>query len=218
VSAVKPRVTALLLIVLCLSLPNVATGTAVATGRCHPPRLTGLTLSAARASSARAGCALSVRGVPASSPSTQTIRRQAQVRGSAGRLVVWLNSVCPPEPASLGGPAGQPLQTRGASELITGLYVVGGPLIRRSAPDCAALEGTPGAGTVTAADAMTGATVAVRTVTRGHLATIALPPGAYTVTGVFDEATISGEHPAVHEHVVIPGGTTVRQDVDLAVP
>jgi hypothetical protein len=192
-------------------------GVAAATG-CHPPRLTGLTLSAARASSARAGCALSVRGAPASSPSTQTIRRQAQARGSARRLVVWLNSVCPPEPANLGGPAGQPLRTRGASELITGLYVVGGPSVRRSAPDCAALEGTPGAGTVTAADAMTGATVAVRAVTRGHLATIPLPPGAYTVTGVFDEATIAGEHPAVHEDVVIPGGTTVRQDVDLGIP
>jgi hypothetical protein len=214
----KPRETILLFTVLCLGLPSVATGAVAGAGRCHPPQLTGLTLSAARASTARAGCALSVRGAPVTSPSIQTIRRQAVTRGRARRVVVWLNPVCPREPASLGGPAGQPLRTRGASELITGLYVVGGPLIRRSAPDCAALEGTPGAGTVTVTNAMTGATVAVRTVARGQLATIPLPPGAYTVTGVFDGATIAGEHPAVHQDVVIPGGTTVRQDVDLGVP
>jgi hypothetical protein len=147
------------------------------------------------------------------------IRRQARVRGSVHQLMVWLDPVCPPAPASLGGPAGEPLLTHSASsQLITGLYVVGGPAVQRSAPDCSALQGTPVAGTVLVADAMTGAPVATRAVASGQLATIPLPAGTYTVTWVFGEATVNGAHPAVHESVSIPASTTVRQDVDLNVP
>jgi hypothetical protein len=189
---------------------------AAATKSCRGPRLVGLTLTAARSAARRAGCQLTLRGAAVGNPAVQTIRWQAQTSRRTRKIIVWLSPLCA-TPVNLGGPPGEPLHTRGQSELITGLYVVGGPLVQRSAPSCRRLEGTPGAGRVTVADAA-GGIVAVRYIAKGHLVAIPLSPGIYTLTGVFTEAAIDGEHATVRESVAISVATTVRQDINLSVP
>jgi len=103
--------------------------------------------------------------------------------------------------------------------LISGLYVVGGPLRVWSEPRCTPRPGEPGAGIVTVRDPADGAVVASQTVTRGQLATIPLAPGAYSIQGTFGDATIN-EHPGESflTTVQILPGQTVRQDVFLDVP
>jgi hypothetical protein len=56
-------------------------------------------------------------------------------------------------------------------------------------------------------------------VTSGHLATIPLPPGTYSIQGTFAGATIN-EHPgeSFPMTVQILPGQTVRQDAFLPVP
>jgi hypothetical protein len=79
--------------------------------------------------------------------------------------------------------------------------------------------GEPGAGTVTVRDPANGSIVASQTVTRGHLATIALAPGTYTIQGTFANATINGQPgESFPTTVEIPAGKTIRQDVFLNVP
>jgi hypothetical protein len=61
--------------------------------------------------------------------------------------------------------------------------------------------------------------VASQTVTSGHLATIPLAPGTYSIQGKFGDATIN-EHPgeSFPTTIQILPGRTVRQDVFLNVP
>jgi hypothetical protein len=56
-------------------------------------------------------------------------------------------------------------------------------------------------------------------VTSGHLATIPLAPGTYSIQGKFGDATIN-EHPgeSFPTTIQILPGRTVRQDVFLNVP
>jgi hypothetical protein len=121
--------------------------------------------------------------------------------------------------ADLGPPRGEPLRTPGPTELISGLYLDGGPLVVRSAPRCNSLSGTAGAGTITVTDAESGAIVANTTVAGGQLAKIHLPAGTYTVTGTFADAFSNGQHmETLPITVVIRPGQTVRQDVSASIP
>jgi len=176
-------------------------------------------LTVARKRAAKAGCALRLAGAHVEAPDVQTIRRQAPGGGRHGRLVtVWVNPVC--SGSGVEGPdISEPLITAGPTELISGLFIVGGPLRRWSEPRCKPRPGEPGAGIVTVRDPASGVVVASQTVTTGHLATIPLAPGTYSIQGTFGDATIN-EHPAESfpKTVQILPGQTVRQDVFLDVP
>jgi len=211
-----------IVVLLALGLPPVV-ASAVRGARqpngCRIPRLTGLVLSVARERAAKAGCAIRLTGAHVDAPGVQTIRRQASGRGRHGRFVtVWVNPVCSGS-ALEGAGISEPLVTAGPTELISGLYILGGPLRLWSEPRCMPRPGEPGAGTITVRDRANGAIVASQTVTRGHLATIPLPPGTYSIQGTFRGATIN-EHPggSFPTTVQILPGHAVRQDVFLSVP
>ena len=186
---------------------------------CRIPRLKSLVLSVARERAAKAGCTIRLAGAHVEAPEVQTIRRQTPREGRHGRFVtVWVNPVC--NGSAAGGPGiSEPLITAGPTELISGLYIVGGPLRLWSEPRCTPRPGEPGAGIVTVRDPANGVVVASQTVTRGHLATIPLAPGTYSIQGTFGDAT-TNEHPgeSFPTTVQILPGQTVRQDVFLNVP
>ncbi len=194
-------------------------GSAATAKACHAPHVTGLVLSVARARARKAGCHLRLLGATVERPEIQTIRRQTPKAGRRGRVVtVWVNPLCSGS-ALAGPPAGEPLVTPGPTELVSGLYLDGGPERSRSVSRCASLSGEPGPGTIAVTDPVTGATVATKTVASGHLATFPLPAGTYTISGTFGGATINGQPGrSFPQTVQIPPGKTVRQDVVLSVP
>ncbi len=187
--------------------------------RCSSPHVTGMTVEKARPRARHAGCSLRLRGAKLTMASIQTIAR-THVEGRT--ILAWVNPLCP-HMAAAGPPGGEPKLTPGPTELISGLYLAGGPLLLASAPHCRAIVGTPGAGTITVRDlappAGDGAVVASESVQQGQLAQLMLAPGTYTVQGIFGEATINsmrGESQPLT--VKIPAGETVRADVVLPVP
>lgn len=188
-----------------------------ARGVCHVPRLPGLTLEAARHRVAHAGCRLRVKGAPIERAGVQTVARQSPAAGRrSSSVTVWLNPLCRGG-AAYGPGIKEPLVTNGPTELISGFYLVGGPLAKFSGPQCKRPEPLPGAGIVEAIDA-SGALVATKAPTRGHFAELPLPAGSYTIRATFLDATINGVHPKQAESVVAPAGHTVRQDFFLSIP
>ncbi len=116
--------------------------------------------------------------------------------------------------AEPGPPPGEPFVSKGPTELISGLFLDGGPP-RRSA-HCR--RGIPAAGTIVVRAAGTEQTLATRTVANGHLAVIALAPGSYSITGTFADALSDGRPiQTLPIHVTIPAHRTVRQDVTAAI-
>lgn len=171
---------------------------------------------AARERVAKAGCHIRVLGAPLEGPQIQTIRRQSARPGQLRRTVtVWVNPMCWGSSA-LGPRKSEPILTPGPSELVSGLYLVGGPARQWSAPSCDTLVGTPGAGTITVTDPASGVVVASATVGEGQLAKLALPAGTYTVVGTFAHAFTGTQHMQSRPRTVaIPARTTVRQDVSV---
>jgi hypothetical protein len=159
-----------------------------------------------------------VRGAPLEQAATQTIERQSPATGghSSSVVTVWLNPFCLGS-AAYGPGLNEPVVTPGPTGLVSGFYVVGGPLARFSDPGCKRPVPPPGAGTVEVTNS-SGAVVASQTSTGGHLAKISLAAGSYTITGTFLDATANGVHPKRSQSVVIPSGHTVRQDFFLDVP
>jgi hypothetical protein len=186
---------------------------------CRAPRLAGLVLSVARERAAKAGCHVRLVGAPVERPAIQTIRRQSPGAGQHGRiLTVWVNPLCSGS-AESGAPAGEPFLTQGPTELVSGLYLDGGPLRFRSAPRCSSLSGSPGAGTITVTNPATGAIVVTKTVANGQLAKIPLSPGIYTISGTFTNAFSNGQHmQSFPQTVTISPGKTTRQDVSVNIP
>jgi hypothetical protein len=140
----------------------------------------------------------------------QTVVRQASRAGRTGRVVtVWLKPLCA-QSAEPGPPADEPFLKSGPTELISGLYLDGGPL--RFVPRCG--PGTPTAGTITVRSPTTGEVIASENVANGQLATIPLAPGTYTIAGTFAHAFVNGQPiETLPRQVIIPAGDTVRQDV-----
>jgi hypothetical protein len=194
--------------------PRAATSASV----CRVPRLSGVVVRVARERAQKAGCRVRLVGTPVTDPNVQTVRVQRPTAGNHSRLVtLWVNPIC--RGSALRGPgSNEPALTAGPTELISGLYIVGGPLRPRSERRCTFHPGVPGPGTITVRAAASGAILASQTVTGGHLARIPLPPGSYTVEGTFGDATINN-HPgrSLPTTVTIPPGKTVRQDVFLSV-
>ncbi len=129
---------------------------------------------------------------------------------------MWLNLACLGS-ADYGPELHEPVITPGPTELVSAFYLDGGPLVHFSDPDCKRPPEPPGAGTVEVMNA-SGAVVATRSSIGGHHDEIPLPPGSYTITGTFLNATINGVHPKESKSVVISPGHTVRQDFFLSIP
>ena len=192
---------------------------------CRAPELAGLTLKKARVLAAHAGCKIrvvsgagKVRHATGRIPqleSEQLIARQVpRAGGQSQSISVSLVPLCA-QSALPGAPPGEPFVTAGPTELLSGLYLAGGPLAFR--PRC--LRGVPSPGTITVVDPASGVTVASATVARGRLATIPLAPGSYTIEGQFGNATTNGVPIQTGpQTVTIPAGMTVRQDLGVGVP
>jgi hypothetical protein len=190
------------------------------------PPLTGLTLAKARSVAARFGCSVHVAGAPILGPSGQRVRisggedrrriaRQTPKPGARGQSInVWLVAECA-EMGAPGPPAGEPFLTVGPTELVSGLYLAGGPF-EIFAGRCR--QGTAEAGTIVVIDPASGATVASATVASGQLATIPLAPGTYTVDGTFAAATVNGVAMTSSLSITIPADRTVRDDIVVSVP
>ena len=102
---------------------------------------------------------------------------------------------------------------------MSGLFLVGGPLVLYSAATCYSIVGTPSAGTITVTDPTTGMTAAKQTVAEGQLAHFRLAPGSYTITGTFADANAGGVRLTTPAQTVnIPHGDTVRQDAVASIP
>jgi len=186
---------------------------------CRAPRVTGLVLGVAREHAAKAGCSLRLMGAPVQRATMQTISRQSPRPGGHARVItVWVNPLCSGS-AARGPGLSEPFVTSGPTELVSGLYLAGGPLRHWSEPRCDARVGTPGAGTITVSNAAGTIVVATQSVTEGKLARIPLAPGAYTLTGTFANATSNGQQIRTRPQIAtIPRGETVRQDVVESIP
>lgn len=222
--------------------------TARSAGVCRVPRLRGLTLAIARTRATHAGCKLRLRGTAPEDAGVQTVERQSpRARAHSSGVTVWLSSTtvktgkplqtgqapqgsAPPQTspraeerppcageAAYGPNIEEPLITPGPTELVSGFYLVGGPIVLYSAPNCERLAPLPGPGTVEVMNA-SGAVVARQSSSYGSFIEIPLPPGSYTITGTFLEANSNDGHPQQTAPVVIPAGSTVRQDLFLNIP
>ena len=185
--------------------------------RCRVPRLTGLTLERARVRATRAGCQLHSTGAAVKLALVQTVARQSPAAGRrAASVTVWLSPLC--FGMALYPPAiKEPHVTAGPTELVSGFFLVGGPLTPFSTRHCSRPAPVPGPGKVVVTDAA-GGVAATQTSTRGHLVKIPLRPGTYTISGTFNDASINGVHPKVTQQVVIAPAGTTRQDFFLNVP
>jgi len=198
------------------STPRAATAAA----NCRPaPALRGLTLAAARLKAARAGCRLSVSNPGSQDDALRVVASQAARRGPRGSTIdLRLGPLCMTL-RSPGPPPHEPLIKSGPTELVSGLFLAGGPVSLYSAARCWSFVGTPSAGTITLTDRATGARVAKQTVAEGQLAQFRLAPGSYTITGTFADAVAGGVPLTTPAQTVdIPQGDTVRQDVVASIP
>lgn len=223
-ACLRPKARVVMVILLCVLLTSgVAFAGTSATGdrlgTCGSLRLAGLTVQSARARAAHAGCRLRLQGQRVVSPEVQTIAKQSARRVRGRRiLVLWVNPLCMGS-AAAGPPRGEPFATPGPTELMSGLYLAGGPLVERSVPSCSAAAGTPGAGTITVTDPASGKVVASQAVASGRLASIPLPPGTYAIVGTYANAFAGSRHlESLPIKVTIVSGRTVRQDVTVSIP
>lgn len=186
---------------------------------CRVPRVAEVVVAVARKRASKAGCRLRVLGASVERPTIQTIRRQSPGVGQHARVVtVWVNPLCSGS-AAHGPPGGEPVVTPGPTELVSGLYLDGGPHRFWSEPRCGARGGTPGAGTITVRNAASAVVVATQSVTEGKLARIPLAPGMYAITGRFSNAIRNGQPIETRPRIVtISRGETVRQDVVESIP
>ena len=158
-----------------------------------------------------------VKGAPPEEARVQTIERQSPgAHGRSATVTVWINPLCHRESA-YGPGLNEPVATSGTTELVSGFYLVGGPLRVFSTAGCRLPPPRPGGGIVEVVGA-SGAVVATQTSREGHFVELPLPPGSYMITGTFLGATINGVHPKQTESVMIPAGETVRQDFLLSIP
>jgi hypothetical protein len=187
-------------------------------GACRVPHLTGVVVAVARRRLTKAGCRVRLLGASVKRPDIQTIARQNARPGQQRRVVTaWVNRLCSGS-AAPGPPLGEPFVSAGPTELISGLYLAGGPHRFRSARRCDSIAGTPGAGTIAVTNTRTGETV-TSTVAQGHLTTIRLPAGTYTLVGTFANAISNGQQmQSFPKTVTIPAGRTVRQDAVVNIP
>ena len=146
-------------------------------------------------------------------PTIQTIRMQSVPPGHRATVVTLeVNPLCGGA-INPGPPASEPIITSGPPELITGLFIEGGPYIERSAPNCKSVVGKSNAGTVTVINSV-GTVMADNTALgAGQLLYLSVAPGVYTVSGIY-----SGGNNVGPIKVNIGADQIVRQDLVLDVP
>lgn len=184
---------------------------------CRVPNLVGLTLSEARVRAGQSGCAVRTRDVQGPGPRPQQrIVQQAPLAGHRAHAIsVWLVPRCP-KPGPTAPLTHEPSETAGPTELISGIYLSGGPA---TPPWVCPRVPAPSAGTISVVNPATGATVVNADVVQGQLATIPLAPGTYTIEGTDSDAHSNGiAMRAGPQTVTIPAGMTVRQDIFVSVP
>ena len=116
---------------------------------------------------------------------------------------------CGPPPA-VPEPATEPVVTTGATEIITGIYLEGGPI---PLPGCTQQPIGPQAGTVEVLLPGSTQVVASAAVGEGQLAVLVVPPGTYSV-----ESTSQDLGQPFPVTVTVAAGQTVRQDINIPVP
>jgi hypothetical protein len=189
-----------------------AASAATRAGGCVTPKLVGLTERAAAHRASAAGCLIHLAGARLKQATVQTIAVQAPAPGTRSVAVrLTLNPLC--FGSALNGPPHNEGMRPGPTELITGLYLVGGPALPYSSPHCRQKPGTPGPGTIDVLDATGGTLVASQTIKRGRLVTFRLPPGRYRVSGRADPNNDSLAQP-----FTIRAGYTTRRYVIEPVP
>ncbi len=181
---------------------------------CRAPDVVGVSLASARAALGASGCQVLVRELPGHgefvAPNTpqgrQIVARQSPRAGASTELVtIWLQPLCsqPAQP----GPAQARAVTSGPTELISGLFLLGGPA--RTSTQCR--TGNPLAGTITVRRLAGGRAIASRAVREGRFAVFPLSPGRYEVQGSFADARQSGAPiETVPEPVTITAQRTTR--------
>jgi hypothetical protein len=180
---------------------------------CHVPRMTGLTVTAARHRALVAGCQLRLTGSAVRMATIQTIHTQSVHPGLVAKVVtVSVNPLCPSSGA-IGPPAGEPIITSGPTELITGLFDEGGPFVFRSVPVCKDLVGKSSAGTITIKNSVGTVLADNMALTAGQLLYLNVTAGSYTISGVFTGGLVV---PPIT--VTVASGEVVRQDLVLDVP
>jgi hypothetical protein len=205
------------LIVAALAAATLAAAVAAASAAtrasgCVTPKLVGLTERAAAHRASAAGCVVHLTGARLKRATVQTVAGQAPAPGTPSATVrLTLNPLC--FGSALAGPPHDEGMRPGPTELITGLYLVGGPALAYSSPHCRQKPGTPGPGTIDVLDPNGRTVIASQTAKRGRLATFRLPPGRYQVSGRADPDNVSLAQP-----FTIRAGYTTRRYVIEPVP
>jgi hypothetical protein len=195
-----------------LAAAVTAASAATSASGCVTPRLVGLTERAAIRQASEAGCVVHLTGARLKQATVQTIAAQAPSPGTRTAGVrLTLNPLC--FGSALAGPPHDEGMRPGPTELITGLYLVGGPALPYSSPHCRQKPGTPGPGTIDVLDPTGRTVIASRTAKRGRLVTFRLPPGRYRVSGRADPDNDSLARP-----FTIRAGYTTRRYVIEPVP
>jgi hypothetical protein len=212
----RARLVVAMLVVATLAAAVTIASAAIATtprqSGCVTPRFVGLTERAAAHRAHAAGCIVHLTGAALKQATVQTVAAQAPAPGARSILVrLTLNPLC--FGAALTGPPHNQGMRPGPTELITGLYLVGGPVLPYSSPHCRRRPGRPGtpvAGTIDVLDPSGGTVVASRTVTRGRLVTFRLTPGHYRVSDHAQHETQILSRP----FTIRAGYTTVRYVIE----
>jgi hypothetical protein len=180
-----------------LATAALPASTAADSGRpgCIVPDVVGVSLSAARQALQSSGCSVIPHQLPPhgqfvtppSPDARQLVASQSPRPGShTGQVTISLKPLCA-QPDAPGPDTVGPTTSRGPSELVSGVFLQGGPV--RTAPGCR--HGTPSAGTLTVTSAA-GQIVAHRVVREGRFGVFPLKPGQYTLL-----ATLPGGAPPV---------------------
>jgi hypothetical protein len=180
---------------------------------CRVPRMTGLTVSAARNRARVAGCSVRLVGAKVQMPAIQTIHTQSVPPGHSAKVVtVSVNPLCPGS-SNIGPPPGEPILKPGPTELVTGLFIEGGAYVERSAPVCKDIVGKSTSGTITITNAVGTVLANKMALSAGQLLYINVTAGQYTISGV-----LTGGNALGPITVSVPAGEIVRQDLVLDAP
>jgi hypothetical protein len=198
-----------------VGIASAATTPTLRAHGCVTPKLVGMSEQAARRTARAAGCIVTLHGGPLQQATIQTIAGQTPAPGVRSVTVrLTLNPLC--FGSALSGPPPDQGMRPGPTELITGLYLVGGPAIAYSSPHCRRPPGkpeSPAPGTIDVLDPGGGSVVASRTATRGRRVRFQLAPARYRVTA-------SAQHEArlVGRPFTIKAGYTTRRYLIEPVP
>jgi len=185
---------------------------------CVAPDVVDVRLARAREVLLASGCAVGTRQMPAgggdlftppSPDGRQMVGAQSPGAGArTGSVTVSLRPLCS-QPAAPGPDTRRASVAKGPTELVSGLFVEGGPL--RISPRCRHGEPSPGVLTVMRTD---GTTISTRSVRAGRYGVFPLKPGSYLISGALAG---KGSAPATALPVTVAAHSTTHLDIVTAV-